>query len=97
MTGPGSLDRRAGAPPLPEQPIPTITKPQSAYQTLAVTTSNGAQERGLMEAVDKSHFAIEVHAGLHEVGDHLFPADAAIPTTSQKKSEAVCLGHIQAS
>lgn len=50
-----------------------------AHQGLAVTAGNRAQGVALVEVVHEAHAAAQHRAGAQEVGDHLLPADAAIP------------------
>lgn len=50
-----------------------------AHQGLAVAAGNRAQGVALLEVVHEAHAAAQHGAGAQEVGDHLLPADAAIP------------------
>lgn len=50
-----------------------------AHQGLAVAAGNRAQGVALVEVVYEAHAAAQHGAGAQEVGDHLLPADAAIP------------------
>lgn len=44
----------------------------------AVLAERGFDVGGLGECVDEAHLAVEQRAGLHEVVDHLLPADLAV-------------------
>ena len=49
------------------------------HKSGAVLAEGGLDVGGLGEGVDEAHLAVEQRAGLHEVVDHLLPADLAIP------------------
>lgn len=51
---------------------------EAPYKASAVFTEGGFDVGGLCEGVDEAHLTVEQRAGLHEVVDHLFPADLPI-------------------
>lgn len=50
-----------------------------SHQGFAVAAGDRAQGVALLEVVYEAHAAAQHGAGAQEVGDHLLPADAAIP------------------
>lgn len=58
-----------------------------AHQGLAVAAGDGAQGIALLEVVHEAHAASQHRAGAQEVGDHLLPADAAIPVPGRAVPE----------
>lgn len=48
------------------------------HEAGAVLAERGFDVGGLDERVDEAHLAVEQGAGLHEVVDHLLPADLAV-------------------
>lgn len=70
-----------------------------AHQGFAVAAGDRAQGGAFLEVVYEAHAASQHRAGAQEVGDHLLPADAAIPGGEGRLSSgllgpaATCLAH----